>query len=323
MIAAPGVRIGLVRIDRLDVQLAPVAYLPIERDAGVFQRIERHRVPQSLPTAPRNRLYPPADRATPEGLGGAISRPYPQLSTGTSTGPTTAREGMILMSRPQRHAGERRRRPAGAPAQPDPRPVRRGGEHARRRAQERLRPARTASRRPRDRRGGDHPSDRAAYAARRRGDRRGPAWRKSARPRRNWHASRAWTPRLHVSSPNSTSYGSRYSPTPAPRNAMSSTASATNSSEAQRRGLAAAVKVAEAIAPTHPHPGVETATKHLLAGPAAATRRPDTRPHPRRPRLERQTHPRYACLTHERVTARHGAGKTGRMRLSAPTAAQD
>jgi hemerythrin superfamily protein len=41
-------------------------------------------------------------------------------------------------------------------------------------------------------------------------------------------------------------------------------------SSAQRRALAAAVKVAEAIAPTHPHPGVESATKNLLAGPAAA-----------------------------------------------------
>jgi hemerythrin superfamily protein len=41
-------------------------------------------------------------------------------------------------------------------------------------------------------------------------------------------------------------------------------------SDAQRRGLAAAVKVAEAVAPTHPHPGVETATENLLAGPAAA-----------------------------------------------------
>ena len=40
--------------------------------------------------------------------------------------------------------------------------------------------------------------------------------------------------------------------------------------DAQRRGLAAAVKIAEAIAPTHPHPGVESATKNLLAGPAAA-----------------------------------------------------
>jgi hemerythrin superfamily protein len=40
--------------------------------------------------------------------------------------------------------------------------------------------------------------------------------------------------------------------------------------DAQRRGLAAAVKIAEAIAPTHPHPGVESATKNLLAGPAMA-----------------------------------------------------
>jgi hemerythrin superfamily protein len=40
--------------------------------------------------------------------------------------------------------------------------------------------------------------------------------------------------------------------------------------DAQRRGLAAAVKIAEAIAPTHPRPGVESATKNLLAGPAAA-----------------------------------------------------
>lgn len=40
--------------------------------------------------------------------------------------------------------------------------------------------------------------------------------------------------------------------------------------DAQRRGLAAAVKIAEAIAPTHPHPGVESATKNLLASPAAA-----------------------------------------------------
>ena len=39
--------------------------------------------------------------------------------------------------------------------------------------------------------------------------------------------------------------------------------------DARRRGLAAAVKIAEAIAPTHPHPGVESA-KNLLAGPAAA-----------------------------------------------------
>jgi hemerythrin superfamily protein len=41
-------------------------------------------------------------------------------------------------------------------------------------------------------------------------------------------------------------------------------------SDAQRRGLAAAVKVAEAVAPTHPHPGVESATANLLLGPVAA-----------------------------------------------------
>jgi len=40
--------------------------------------------------------------------------------------------------------------------------------------------------------------------------------------------------------------------------------------ETQLRGLAAAVKVAEAVAPTRPHPGTESATKNLLAGPAAA-----------------------------------------------------
>jgi hemerythrin superfamily protein len=40
--------------------------------------------------------------------------------------------------------------------------------------------------------------------------------------------------------------------------------------EAQLRGLATAVRLAEAVAPTHPHPGVETGTENLLAGPAAA-----------------------------------------------------
>jgi hemerythrin superfamily protein len=39
---------------------------------------------------------------------------------------------------------------------------------------------------------------------------------------------------------------------------------------AERRALAAAVKVAEATAPTHPHPGTESATKNLLIGPLAA-----------------------------------------------------
>ncbi|HEV2781296.1 MAG TPA: hemerythrin domain-containing protein [Actinophytocola sp.] len=36
----------------------------------------------------------------------------------------------------------------------------------------------------------------------------------------------------------------------------------------QLRALTAAVKAAEAIAPTHPHPGVESATANTLAGPA-------------------------------------------------------
>jgi hemerythrin superfamily protein len=38
----------------------------------------------------------------------------------------------------------------------------------------------------------------------------------------------------------------------------------------QRKALAAAVRAAQATAPTHPHPGTETATKNLLAGPPAA-----------------------------------------------------
>lgn len=40
--------------------------------------------------------------------------------------------------------------------------------------------------------------------------------------------------------------------------------------EAERRAMATAVKAAELTAPTHPHPGTESATKNLLAGPAAA-----------------------------------------------------
>jgi hemerythrin superfamily protein len=39
---------------------------------------------------------------------------------------------------------------------------------------------------------------------------------------------------------------------------------------AELRGLAAAIKAAEAMAPTHPHPGTETMTKNLLLGPFAA-----------------------------------------------------
>jgi hemerythrin superfamily protein len=39
---------------------------------------------------------------------------------------------------------------------------------------------------------------------------------------------------------------------------------------AELRGLAAAIKAAEAMAPTHPHPGVESATKNMLVGSVAA-----------------------------------------------------
>lgn len=38
----------------------------------------------------------------------------------------------------------------------------------------------------------------------------------------------------------------------------------------QLQGLAAMVKVAEAVAPTHPHPGMESAVKNLALGPAVA-----------------------------------------------------
>lgn len=38
----------------------------------------------------------------------------------------------------------------------------------------------------------------------------------------------------------------------------------------QLRVMAVAIKAAEATAPTHPHPGVETATKNMLVGPFAA-----------------------------------------------------
>lgn len=40
--------------------------------------------------------------------------------------------------------------------------------------------------------------------------------------------------------------------------------------EAERRGMAAAVRAAELMAPTHPHPGVESATRNLLLGPMTA-----------------------------------------------------
>lgn len=40
--------------------------------------------------------------------------------------------------------------------------------------------------------------------------------------------------------------------------------------QAELRGLAAAIKAAEAVAPTHPHPGVESAVKNLLFGAFAS-----------------------------------------------------
>ncbi|RFU43373.1 hemerythrin domain-containing protein [Actinomadura logoneensis] len=38
----------------------------------------------------------------------------------------------------------------------------------------------------------------------------------------------------------------------------------------QLRGMATAVRAAEAVAPTHPHQGVESATKNMVLGPMAA-----------------------------------------------------
>jgi hemerythrin superfamily protein len=43
-----------------------------------------------------------------------------------------------------------------------------------------------------------------------------------------------------------------------------------HASEQQLRGMAAAVKAAEAMAPTHPHAGVESPTANMLVGPFAA-----------------------------------------------------
>jgi hemerythrin superfamily protein len=43
-----------------------------------------------------------------------------------------------------------------------------------------------------------------------------------------------------------------------------------HTSEAERRAMAVGVKAAEAMAPTHPHPGVESATKNILLGPPVA-----------------------------------------------------
>jgi hemerythrin superfamily protein len=39
-----------------------------------------------------------------------------------------------------------------------------------------------------------------------------------------------------------------------------------HTTEAERRSMALGVKAAEAMAPTHPHPGTESATKNLLMG---------------------------------------------------------
>jgi hypothetical protein len=41
-------------------------------------------------------------------------------------------------------------------------------------------------------------------------------------------------------------------------------------SAAELKVMSAAIKAAEAIAPTHPHPGVETGTENVLVGPFAA-----------------------------------------------------
>ncbi|MEU6727606.1 hemerythrin domain-containing protein [Nonomuraea wenchangensis] len=43
-----------------------------------------------------------------------------------------------------------------------------------------------------------------------------------------------------------------------------------HTTKAERRVMAAGVKAAEAMAPTHPHPGVESATKNILMGTPAA-----------------------------------------------------
>jgi hemerythrin superfamily protein len=40
--------------------------------------------------------------------------------------------------------------------------------------------------------------------------------------------------------------------------------------EAERRAMAVGVKAAEAIAPTHPHPGTESAAKNIMLGPPVA-----------------------------------------------------
>jgi hypothetical protein len=54
------------------------------------------------------------------------------------------------------------------------------------------------------------------------------------------------------------------------RRTRSSHGSAAESTAQQMRGMAAAVKAAEALAPAHPHPGVESPTANMLVGPFAA-----------------------------------------------------
>ncbi|WP_433228145.1 hemerythrin domain-containing protein [Actinomadura formosensis] len=43
-----------------------------------------------------------------------------------------------------------------------------------------------------------------------------------------------------------------------------------NATPEQLRGMAKAFRAAEAVAPTHPHPGVESPTKNVVLGPMAA-----------------------------------------------------
>ncbi|MEZ0076092.1 hemerythrin domain-containing protein [Planotetraspora sp. GP83] len=43
-----------------------------------------------------------------------------------------------------------------------------------------------------------------------------------------------------------------------------------HTTSAERRAMAVAVRAAQALGPTHPHPGVESATRNLLLGPPVA-----------------------------------------------------
>lgn len=45
---------------------------------------------------------------------------------------------------------------------------------------------------------------------------------------------------------------------------------AEKATDQQLKGMVAAVKAAEAVAPTHPHPGTESVTKHAALGPISA-----------------------------------------------------